>query len=287
MRAQTIVRSLCGMMLGVTLMSGQSSAAPVDCLASGCAVSDSSAVLTTDNEQHVVNLIIQGVDEVFRQNFFATLGVNSAGNPVTETEIEDVLTLVSATQDEVTNQIVIVFSNGTVRVTATYTLVGAGPAATVSYTALVENLSDGAADLALVDYIDFDLSQSSGGDTVSFVGPDTIRQTDPFATATLRSISSFDYFDVGECCAGNLFDRLVDGHLGGNSGPAGPFDASGGFQNNIALGPFGSQTISRQLSVLRQFEPTGVPSLSTSGLSVAVLALVGLGLFALRRQRAY
>lgn len=287
MRAQTIVRSLFGVILGVTLTSGPSSAAPVDCLATGCTVSDNSAVLITDDSQHVIDLIIQGVDEVFRQNFFATLGVNSAGNPVTETEIEDVLTLVSATQDEVTNQIVIVFSNGTVRVTATYTLVGAGPSATVSYTALVENLSDGAADLALVDYIDFDLSQSSGGDTVSFVGPDTIRQTDPFATGSLRSISSFDYFDVGMCCTSELFNRLVDGHLGGNSGPVGPFDVSGGFQNNIALGPFGSQTISRELSVLRQFEPTGVPSLSVSGLCVAVLALIGFGLFALRRQRAH
>jgi hypothetical protein len=290
MRTRTIAGNLCAVILGVALTSGESGAAPVDCLSAGCTVSDSAAVLQTDSNQFVSALTIQGIGQIAEQSFDVTPGINSAGNPVAQNDIQTILPLVSATQDDVTKHIVVVFSDDTVRITVTYTLIGTGTSATVRYTVLIENLSDAGVNLALVDFIDYDLNDSSNGDTISFAG-DTIHQSDPPVTATARSISSFDFFDVGPCCKDELYNRLVSGHLGGNSGPVGPEDVSGGFQNNIALADSGSLTISRELHVQVQAKPptapsTPAPTLSPWGLGVLALALVALGLFALRRQRA-
>jgi hypothetical protein len=86
--------------------------------------------------------------------------------------------------------------------------------ATVGYLAIVQSLMSDDTNLAIADYIDFDLMGVASDDTVSFA-PNTITQTGKGATASARSVSSFDFVDVGQCCITSTFSRLVDGHLSG------------------------------------------------------------------------
>ncbi|MGH3583839.1 MAG: hypothetical protein ACRDUB_19785, partial [Mycobacterium sp.] len=199
---------ICALVSAVA-MSSPAAAVPIAC-PGDCTVSDAGATLV-ENGGRLVDLLVNGFDQLAQQAFFITAGVNSAMNPLVQNELASTVPLTSATQDEDTNQIVLVFSDAALNITVTYTLVGAPRMATVSYFAVVQSLSSDDTNLALVDFIDYDLMSESGGDTVTFVGPSTVSQTGKGATGTARSVSTFNFSDVGDCCASATFDRLVDG----------------------------------------------------------------------------
>lgn len=273
----------------IMLSADQVSAAPVDCLGSSCSVSDDGARIETDDLwQFLDEFEVGGRSHLFEQEFWINFDANSAANPVTPASLGNILSIVSATEDEDTNQIVIVFENSDVRVTVTYELIGAGPTmATVNYSALVENLSGSDLDLTLVDYVDYDLDDNAVGDTVRF-DTDTIIQTKAGITGRARSLTSFDHFDVGECCQIELVGRLVNGHLSDDPGPSGPSDRAGAFQNNISLAEEESLLIERELQIQITLPVVSAPVL-TSGGSVAVAALLAaIGLWSLGggRRRA-
>lgn len=284
MRATHVRILVCAVAFTSLLLAAPGYAVPVPCPGFFCSVSDAGTTLES-GDGRLFTLRVSGSDQLFQQVFLVTPGVNSAMNPVQPTEIDDVLTQVSATQDEDTNQIVMVFADAALNITVTYTLVGAPRMATVSYLAIVQSLMGDDTNLAIVDYIDFDLMGDSQGDTVSFT-PDTITQTGKGATATARSVSSYDFVDVGVCCATAMFSRLVDGHLSGDVGPVGPTDTAGAFQNNITLSSNGAFTIARELQVTLPPVSTiaPAPSLSPIGMAAALIALAGVGLASIRRR---
>lgn len=261
-------------------------AAPVPCPFNACAVSDAGTTLRFEGGA-LVGIDVFGIDQLAQQGLFVTLGANSPGNPLTGSSLASTYSLISATQDEDANQIVVVFSdNSTLSFTLTYTLTGGPLTATIPYTVLVQNLSGNSQALALMDFIDFDLMDDSTGDTVVFTAPDTITQTGKGATATARSISAFAYQDVGECCVTSTLSRLVSGHLSGDVGPVGPDDVSGSFQDDLQVAAAGSFTISRQLQVTIPAQPriAPAPALSPLALGGALLTLAGIAATALRRR---
>jgi hypothetical protein len=270
---------------GGVLVTQPAAAVPVSCLGADCVVSDNGVEFIVDSDGEARELRIGLLQQLFQQALSITLGVNSPANPVVASELHEAYPITSATADEDTNQIVVVFSDGTLSITVTYTLVGTELTGMVSYFAVIQNLTDSPIDLALVDYIDFDLRGTEFFDTIEFLPPNVMQTTGKGVVATARSVSAFDYQDVGECCETALYDRLVDGHLGGAVGPVGPSDVSGAFQNNIALTSSGAFTVSRELNVItppiNRIAPA--PSLSPAGFAAALLALAAVGFAAMRR----
>jgi hypothetical protein len=261
-------------------------AVPVACPGDECSVSDGPAVLYSDSGGNLSGLDINGIPQLNEKSLFLTLGVNSAVNPVTETLLSDVVPLTSATQDEDTNQIVLEFSDADLRFTVTYTLSGMGLTATVGYLVVIDNLTNAAADLALVDFVDYDLMDDSSDDTAQFSAPATITQTGKGAIATFVSTSPIAFHDVGACCATEMFNRLVMGHLSDDDGPVGPEDVAGGFQDNRTVPGLGSSTIVRQLQVnaARADTVAPAPGLTPAGLAAALALLGAVGWRAMRRR---
>ncbi len=257
------------------------------CPVSGCSVTDGNAVLATDSLGQPHLLTVDGTDQLFLQAFYVTRGMNSPANPIALNLIASEYPLVSASQDEAANQIVLLFADATASFAVTYTLTGGDHQATVAYLVVITNLFGDDNSLAIVDYVDFDLNASSTNDRAEFIAPDTIRYFGEGIEATARSISAFDYFNVAFCCQSSVFAGLVDGHLAGNTGPLALGDAAGAFQNNITLSANGAFTISRELFVLLPdidvIAPA--PSLSALGLFASLAVLAGIARRGMRRRR--
>lgn len=269
--------------IGLVLPAAPLLAVPVAC-PSECIVSDGPASMTFDGLV-LTSLTVNGIDQLSQQGLLLTLGVNSPANPLTGVYLEQELPVQSATQDEDTNQIVVMFSDGALSVTVTYTLVGAPQMATVDYLVRLQNIGFADQAMALTDFIDFDLMGNNSGDTVSF-SPNVITQTGKGATATATSVGAIDYHDVGECCLFSTLSRTVDGHLSDANGPVGPDDVTGSFQNNIELPEQSAFTIARRLQVTTAAPNTiaPAPALSPLALAAALLALAGVAGMTLRRR---
>jgi len=260
-------------------------AAPADCLGTVCSVSAGGAVLAVDQFGEISLLSVNGSDQLFAEVLFVTPGVNSPMNPVTPTFIDFAYPITAATADDDANQITVVFSDALLSFTATYTLTAGPIGATVDYTIVTQNLTATPTDLTIVDYIDWDLRDDFHNDTISFVAPNAMRTTGKNAVGAAIAVSGFDFEDVGACCVGALFGRLVDGHLGGGVGPVGPTDVSGAFQNDITLAPNGSVTITRQLQALvPALALAPAPALSGAAIGLGLVVLSAVAALALRRR---
>lgn len=289
MRCERVGLAVAVVGLGVALSHAPARAVAVSCLNSDCVVSDNGTTLVVDQDGEARALFVDSnlINQLFQQALSITPGVNSPGNPLVPSELHEAYPITAASADEDTNQIVVVFADATLSITVTYTLTGAPLAATVGYLVVIQNLTDGQVDLALVDYIDWDLRGTEFFDTIEFTGPDTQQTSGKGVVATAQAVSGFDFQDVGECCETALYSRLVDGHLGGGIGPVGPADVSGAFQNNIVLTPNGAFTVSRVLGVtvpaIDRISPA--PSLSPAGIAAALAALAAVAFAAMRRRR--
>lgn len=275
-----------GPLVAVLLLAGRGAeAVPVDCLGVGCEVTDGNArIATNDSDADLDVFEIGGVDQLYSHRFWITYGANSPVNPLTDNELSVTMTFTAATQDADTRQIVLVFENSILRITITYTLTSTGPTtATVDYAALVENISGDDLDLSLVSYVDFDLDESSGGDTAEYdPGTTTLTQTDVRAIGRAVLVTVPDHFDVGACCDSNVIGRLVDGHLSDDPGPFGPGDAVAAFQYDLALATAGSTTLTGRLEAeVLPGEALPAPLASPLGLLAMAATLLALA----RRRR--
>jgi hypothetical protein len=259
-------------------------AAAVDCTNTDCVVSDNGASIRTGVDKALSEFKIGSTDFLADQEFFITFGAISAGNPLTDDRLADVLPDVSAVQDEETNEIEVVFQTPALKAVVHYHLIGGGPlTATVSYSISVTNFGAQNETLSLVDYVDFDLLGIPVDDTLVYT-PNTMTWTKSTALATAASQNAVTGFDVGSCCIDNLFGRLdANGNLGGAAGPV-MGDVSGAFQDNLVVaGDGGTASLSRQLEIVLQNTSAKAPLLHPLGLLLLVTLLAGVG--TLRRRR--
>lgn len=262
---------------------------PVDCTNTECSVSDNGATIRTGSSKGLVAFTVGGTDFLEDQEFFITSGAISAGNPLTDQRLIDALPLVSAVQDEATNEIEVVFETPTLKAVVRYRLIGGGPlTAKVEYSLGVTNFGvAGPAVLSLVDYVDFDLFGNPGGDTIAYT-PTTITWTKSTALATATAAGAVEGFDVGPCCIEALFGRLdANGNLGGDAGPV-VGDVSGAFQNDLVVQADGGiGGLGGQLEIVLQPSATTAPVLRPVALLVLAMLLAGLGILRARRSERH
>ena len=279
-----VIASAAALML--TLFSGLgtnvANAVAIDCLADGCTVSDNGANIFVDTDEgELTAFSVGGMEHVFEEEFHFCL--DGCGGDLNR-ELSDNFSLSSAMQTG--NMITVVFDgdgNG-LRLTIDLTLTGGTNTATVNETAtldVIERYGVSLDNIVLSEYDDFDLNDSSGGDTVRYDGTSFI-QTDGNTTLVLTS-TPFDFFDVEACCESNILsDRLINGHLAGNAGPFGPDDVAFALEYDIDLSQLDSFTISKTKTITIA---SGEPIPEPSTLAIFGLGLLGLGLRRRRRTR--
>jgi hypothetical protein len=135
----------------------------IDCFASGTTLvnGNSSVDIDTSGFVGMNNWIVDGVDQLFKQDFWFRIG--STGN---QTPIYDVNT--TSTQSA-GNALTTVSANSQISITAQYTLLGgtAGSgSANIGEQITIQNLGNSPINFHFFQYTDFDLNGSGAGDTV-------------------------------------------------------------------------------------------------------------------------
>lgn len=261
-------------------------AAPVDCMAGACVVSDGAASIatTTSSEKDLKDVFLNGIEHLDEDEFHICNGLSNSG----DCELPSAST---ATMDEVTNQIVVNYSAGNYTIRMTWTLDGSSTPnqATVDKQLVLTNTNEVTVQLTVLDYTGWDLFNDGANDTAWFIAPNTLRQAQGDITADSIAVDAADFYAVYDCGSAtpnceDIFDLSLTagtGDLNNNAGPVGPY-AEYSWQNNVSLPVSGSTTINRRL-VITQATATPVPTLSTWALALAALALLILGAAYLRR----
>lgn len=255
----------------IAMVAGAASATPTS-------IFDGNSQADFDTASGQVNWLVDGVDQVFRQEFwFRRNGVDSRELRVDDTNLNLVGTFSTDTNpftDNRNDAYGVLFNDGSgLEIEVLYTL--RGGAASSGQSDLGEqitlrNLSNQAMTLSFFQYVDFDLGGDFGDDTVEILNSNTVRQSDDiFSVAETVVTPAASLFDVGEAFAlrGLLTDSDID-DLGGNTFYQG--DASWAFQWNITIAAGQSFLISKDKSI------TPAPG---------SLALLGLGGLAAARRR--
>jgi len=250
---------------------------PIDCSGGDCTVSDGGASILYDasSDWEMNDFIVGGMNHLFEEEYHACF--NCFRDDI-NFELDDNFDLISATEDEAANRILIVMEGEGLRLTFDHVLSGSSSpgfsTATIDETITIENIDPSGAPITLTlsEYDDFDLNDNSDDDTVSSDGT-IFTQTAGNTTLTLTS-TLFDYFDVGECCEGDILeDELVDGHLAGRT-DFGPGDAAFALQYDLEVVNGQAIVIEKQKTITVVPEP-------------ASLALFAIGMAAIgyRRKR--
>jgi len=274
-------------LLALALGSDGASAMPVSCLGSDCTVSDGAASIAyrTSVDPELKTFSINGTDNLSEEEYHLCFDCNTSSK--LGVELDNNLTLTSATQDEAANMVTAIFEGSGLKITFDHLLTGGANSGTIDETITIENTQSTALQFVLTELDDFDLNDTSDGDSASFNG-DFFTQTDGPVSLFLSS-SSFDFFTVGDCCEFNLLtDTLVGGHLGGVTS-FGPGDAAFALEYDISLAA-GQSAIIRKQKVLfdNDSAPAGFKPKDFSVPEPGVLSLFGFGLIglgAVRRRR--
>jgi len=230
-----------------------------------------------------INWIVDGVSQLFNQRFYYRSSLfNNDERPVDSLTLTGSQLTDTNTFDDARNDTLSLRYNDT-----------AGLEFRISYLLRGSNAGSGTADLAetirisnptnttigvsFFQYVDFDLSGTSGGDFAELINANTVRQWDPgsnFSVAETVVTPGPTAYQVGSFPnIVSLFGNGVADNLNNAGGLIGPTDATWSFQWNFTLAPGGSFTISKDKLIT-------IPS--PAGLAVLGLA----GLAATRRRRA-
>ena len=291
-------------LLGLLLFSTYSVAAPVDCTAIECIVSDGGASITTEGgiEKDLVDVFLNGIEHLGEDEYHICDGLSNV--PETDgdelnCELDNVASIDSATMDEVTNEIVVNFSATGYDISISWTLDGSTPdQATIDKQLVLTNTTASAIPLTVLDYTGWDLFNDSANDTAVFVPSNILRQTQSNVTADSIAVDPADSYAVHGCvfgpsCEDVFLDQNSGGNLNNNAGPVGP-NAEYSWQNNVTLAGNGSVTINRRLMISTTATPppppppapgpstSAIPTMSAYGL---VLTTLGLLFVAARRLR--
>ena len=230
--------------------------------------------------------VVDGIDHLYEQGFWIQHDFTTADLH------QSALTLLTATEDEDTNTIFLVYADPFVEVRASYTLFG-GPAGIsdiferyeiTNISASTQNPVD--LDLTFFVYTDADINDSSSDETAVFIGTvgdaiagDMIVQTDEDGLSTLTVTAAnlgVTHMEIAE------YSDLLDGVDGLEDGapttlddigsPFGPGDATHAFQWDIFTLDIGTTTVIEvQKAVNSQLVALPEPG---------TLALLGIGLLA-------
>ena len=236
---------------------------------------------------------IDGTDNLFEQLHFlrvstAPVGATPAdpGTTLSDSDqINQILTLETATADEATNTIAATFS-GVLSADFTWVLSSLSPTEAI----LAETfffMNDSSTQSVLFDwfiYTDWDLDDDSSGDSVEMVGSNIARQTDELVAGIVESLTTPDFFNVSECCEDDTMFDVLDGsgNLPGVTGPLLDDDQALAFQfDSILLAPGENVTY----TIIKTVNTNNTNFVPEPG----IIALFGLGLAGLgfaRRMKA-
>lgn len=283
MKKQTIFLSYASLFL-LSFIAFPVLAVPVDCTAGTCVVSDGNASIetTASSEKDLLDLYLNGIEHLDEDEYHICSGLNNSGDC-------EFSSATSATMDEVTNTIVVNFTESGYDATISWTLNGslANRAIVDKQLVLTSTSSAGPVLLTVTDYTGWDLYKDGTDDTARFSAPGTLRQTQGAVTADSIAVSPAQFYAVHNCttnapnCEDILDDQLVGGNLNNNGGPVGPY-AEYAWQDNVTLGPLASMTINRRL-VVTESTAVDIPTMSKWGLTLAALVLLVFGTLYLRR----
>jgi len=261
-------------------------AVPVDCINSNCMVSDGPASIAVEEttEKDLEDVFLNGREHLGEDEVHVCIGLSAAA----DCELPSATT---ATTDEDTNQINILFDDAQYSVRVIWTLSGSLNQAVVDKQITVSNNTLNPLDFTLLDYTGWDLYADSSNDTARFVSPNTLRQTQLNVVADSIAIDAADFYAVHNCdgvtvCEDVFDDENNGGNLNNNPGPESDTPEYS-WQNNLTVAGGGSVTLNRRLVVSEVPQVIQVvPTLSEWGLGLfALLMLVVGGVFMQRRKQ--
>ena len=256
---------------------------PEDCFDGACIVTDGRALIgfdagVTSSENDLDLFVVDGINHIdpereegARQQYYLRAGSDT----IPPTIINVALSLSSATADENSNTIEIVFSEaGLATVTLEYTLTDNGTTVIMDETVTVENTGLSTITGSLFEYADWDPENTDDNDTASFDNTEefdavTYIDDDTATSITIYSMTPVSFFDVHDCCAQNILDaRLINGNLAENIA-FGLGDPAHALQYNQSIPSGGSTTIIRQTVFVP--EPGAILQLVAGGIGLAFL----------------
>lgn len=133
-----------------------------------------SASIDLDSGAGMYSWTIGGQNQLNQQWFQYRIGTNTTAQPINLISAPTILA-------NTANSLVTSYGNSQFTLTVSYILTGGsqGPgSADILETIIVDNHSGGVLDFHLFQYSDFNLLGTAGNDTVQFLGPDSVRQTE-------------------------------------------------------------------------------------------------------------
>jgi hypothetical protein len=246
---------------------------PIDCSGGDCTVSDNGASMTydADSDWEMDTFIVGGMDHLYEEEYHAC--PDGCSNNDLNIELDNNFDLVSATEDEAANRILIVMEGSGLRLTFDHLLTdsssGGVNMATIDETITIENIDPSGAPitLTLTEYDDFDLNDDWDNDIASYAGGNTFTQTSGNTTLTLTS-TFFDSFDVAECCESEILEDHVVGNTLAGRTDFGPGDAAFALQYDLSVASGQAIVIEKQKTIRVVPEPA---SLALFSIGVAAI----------------
>lgn len=229
---------------------------------------NSSVSIDDASQAGVYGWQVDGNNRLYQQWFWYRVGNQTPEQPISN------LTLVSATTGFGTTGLQLVYKDptGLFDVTITYILTGGAVGSGTSdlaETIRITSLSSASLDFHFFQYSDFDLN-GPGGDTVTMVNANTVRQTGQgiVSETVITPSPTLTELAYWSATLNKLNNANVD-NLNGTGGPLGPGDVTWAFQWDTSIAAGGTYIISKDKHI--------VPLPATALLlGTGLLGLVGL-----------